>query len=438
MLFIGDLLISYFALWAALNLNYRYELTSEVWGLHILPFSFLILVGTVVFFIAGLYEKHTLILKSKIPYTVLNAQIANAFIAVLFFYLIPSFVITPKTNLFIYLIISTGLLVLWRIYGVSYITGKKGKKSALVIGSGEEMRELYNEINGNDRYDIKFVSDIDLSKEGNIDFQHDVVERIYSDSISLVVLNLSDDKVKPFVPHLYNFIFSKVRFIDMHKLYEEIFDRVPLSLLRFTWFMENLSSTEKKYYDGAKRVMDMVVSLVLGVLTLPFYIFVALAIKIEDGGDVFITQDRVGQNNGIVKLYKFRSMTGSDGGKWHTGPNDSRHTSVGKFLRKSRIDELPQLFNVFKGDISLIGPRPDIYDLGLKLAKEIPYYTVRNIVKPGLSGWAQINQDIQPKSVEETRERLAYDLYYVKNRSFLLDIKIALRTLKTLLSRGGM
>ncbi len=438
LLFVGDVIISFFALWATLAFRYGPEARGYAWDLHFMPFLFLIITGTIVFFIAGLYEKHTLILKSKIPYTVFNAQLANSFIAVLLFYLVDAFVITPKTNLFTYLIISTALLIFWRIYGISFITGRRGKKAALIIGSGDEMRELSAEVNGNDRYDINFVSNIDLSKEGSVDFQRDVVEKIYSEGITLVVLDLSDEKVKPFIPPLYNFIFSKVRFIDIHKLYEEIFDRLPLSLLRYTWFMENLSSTEKKYYDGAKRVMDIVVSLVLGVITLPFYIFVALAIKIEDGGDVFIKQDRVGQNNIIKKMYKFRSMNVNDGGKWHTGDNDIRHTAVGKFLRKSRIDELPQLWNVFRGDISLIGPRPDIYDLGQKLAKEIPYYTVRNIVKPGLSGWAQINQDIQPKSVEETRLRLAYDLYYVKNRSFLLDIKIALRTLKTLLSREGM
>jgi len=428
-LFLGDIFISFFSLWLALYIRYEGNLTSEVWQLHFIPFSILILVSAVVFFIAGLYEKHTLILKSKIPYTVLNAQIANSFIAVLFFYLIPAFIITPKTNLFIYLVISTGLLVLWRIYGISFITGRKDKKAALIVGSGDEMRELSAEINGNDRYDIRFVGDIDLSKEGNIDFQRDVVERIYSEAITLIVLNLSDEKVKPFVPPLYNFIFSRVRFIDMHKLYEEIFDRVPLSLLRYTWFMENLSSTEKKYYDGAKRVMDIVVALLAGLITIPFYVFVALAVKLEDGGPVFIKQQRVGQNNTSITLYKFRTMHGSDLGKWHTGKEDLRHTSVGKFLRKSRIDELPQLWNVLKGDISLIGPRPDIYDLGIKLAKEIPYYTVRNIVKPGLSGWAQISQDLPPQSLDETRLRLAYDLYYVKNRSFLLDLKIALRTL---------
>ncbi len=438
LLFLGDIVVSLVALWGALFLRYGMVPTDTVWLLHLPPFAFLILASTVVFFIAGLYEKHTLILKSKIPYTILNAQIANSFVAVLFFYLIPFFGITPKTNLFIYLVISTGLLLLWRIYGVILLIGRYDRKPALLIGSGDERKELVNEVNGNDRYDIRFVGDIDLSREGTVDFQHDVVERIYAESISLVVIDLSDEKAKPFVPHLYNFIFSRVRFIDMHKLYEDIFDRVPLSLLRYTWFMENLSSTEKKYYDGAKRVMDMLVAFTLGVITLPFYIFIALAIKLEDGGPVFIAQERIGEGNKLITLYKFRSMMRSDTGKWLEENRENKVTKVGYHLRKTRIDEIPQLWNVVRGDISLIGPRPDIIDLGRRLAKEIPYYTVRNIVKPGLSGWAQINQEVQPRSVEDTKHRLAYDLYYVKNRSLFLDFKIALRTLKTLISRRGI
>lgn len=117
--------------------------------------------------------------------------------------------------------------------------------------------------------------------------------------------------------------------------------------------------------------------------------------------------------------------------------NDKRITRVGSFLRKSRIDELPQLWNVLRGDISLIGPRPDIYDLGQELAHNIPYYTVRSTIKPGLSGWAQISQDLPPQSLEETKLRLAYDLYYVKNRSIVLDGQIIIKTIRTLLSRGG-
>jgi len=129
-------------------------------------------------------------------------------------------------------------------------------------------------------------------------------------------------------------------------------------------------------------------------------------------------------------------MKSSDRGAW-VMDNDKRITHVGSFLRKSRIDELPQLWNVLRGDISLIGPRPDIYDLGQELAHNIPYYTVRSTIKPGLSGWAQINQDVPPQSLEETKVRLAYDLYYVKNRSIVLDGQIIIKTIRTLLSRGG-
>jgi len=189
-------------------------------------------------------------------------------------------------------------------------------------------------------------------------------------------------------------------------------------------------------YDSLKRAMDIVVAGILGVLSLVLYPLVILAIKIEDGGPVFIMQDRIGQGNRIIRLWKFRSMRGSDAGVWVTD-GDLRVTHVGKILRKTRIDELPQLWNILRGDISLIGPRPDIVALGKKLAQELPYYTVRNLIKPGLSGWAQIKQDIAPQSLEETRERLAYDLYYLKNRSFILDLIIALKTVKTLLSRTG-
>lgn len=129
-------------------------------------------------------------------------------------------------------------------------------------------------------------------------------------------------------------------------------------------------------------------------------------------------------------------MTTSDRGVW-VKENDSRITRVGAFLRKSRIDELPQLYSVVAGDMSLVGPRPDIYDLGMKLSKEIPYYTVRNIIKPGLSGWAQTRQKAPPQSLEETKIRLAYDFYYIKHRSLLIDLKIALQTISTLLSRAG-
>ena len=119
------------------------------------------------------------------------------------------------------------------------------------------------------------------------------------------------------------------------------------------------------------------------------------------------------------------------------GESTNKITKVGKFLRKSSIDEFPQFWNILKGDLSLVGPRPDMTGLEERLSKEIPYYSVRYIVKPGLSGWAQTRQDVIPNTIQENKERLAYDLFYIKNRSLILDLKIILKTIKTLLSRGA-
>jgi lipopolysaccharide/colanic/teichoic acid biosynthesis glycosyltransferase len=150
-----------------------------------------------------------------------------------------------------------------------------------------------------------------------------------------------------------------------------------------------------------------------------------------------IKQKRIGVNGKIFNIYKFRSMTRSDGGQW-LPESENKVTKVGMFIRKTRIDELPQALSVILGDMSLIGPRADIIDLGERLQKEIPYYSIRTAIKPGLSGWAQVNQEKPPQSVEETKIRLSYDLYYIKYRSLSLDLLITLRTIKTLLSREGM
>jgi lipopolysaccharide/colanic/teichoic acid biosynthesis glycosyltransferase len=149
--------------------------------------------------------------------------------------------------------------------------------------------------------------------------------------------------------------------------------------------------------------------------------------------------DRIGKLGKLIKMRKYRTMSRSDSGVWLKDDNNTNKvTSIGYYLRKSRIDELPQLTAILKGDVSLIGPRPDMIEFYNRLVKEIPYYSIRYSVAPGMSGWAQVMQDKPPQSVEETVTRLQYDLYYIKNRSFLLDIIIGLKTIRTLLSRSGM
>jgi lipopolysaccharide/colanic/teichoic acid biosynthesis glycosyltransferase len=171
-----------------------------------------------------------------------------------------------------------------------------------------------------------------------------------------------------------------------------------------------------------------------------------LAIKIDDGKEIFIKQERIGQNNNIINIIKFRTMSINDGvveqGEKEESISRVQHvTRVGRWLRASRIDELPQLWNVLKGDISLIGPRPELPNLVKLYEKEISFYNVRHLIKPGLSGWAQIYQKTPPKfstDYDQTKTKLSYDLFYIKNRSFWLDIKIALKTIRELVSRRGV
>ncbi len=434
----GDILFFLVSLWVALAVRNGELPSSELFLLHLVPFGLLFAMWIVVFYIAGLYEKHTTILQSRLPAVLAGAQLTNSAVAVIFFYFIPFFGITPKTILFICLAVSFALVLFWRMYGYFALNRTKSA-NAILIGSGEEMKELMSEVNGNPIYNLHFVSSIDLSRTEK-SFWREIVSRAYSEDVSVIAIDLAHENVEPVLPHLYNLIFSNINFIDMHKIYEDIFDRVPLSLLRYNWFLENISTKPRSAYDGLKRVMDVVLAGVLALISLVVYPFVWLAIKLDDGGPLFIVQERIGENNKIVKILKFRSMTHDDKGEYGTDTKPNTVTRPGQFLRKSRIDELPQLWNVVKGDLSLIGPRPELPVLVKKYTEEIPYYNVRHLIKPGLSGWAQIYHDAHSHhevDTLETKNKLSYDLYYIKNRSLLLDFKVALRTLKTLVSFVG-
>lgn len=437
-LFIGDIFFFISSLWFSLYIRFTEIPSLEKFYEHLVPFSILFAIWILVYFIAGLYEKHTLILKSKLPSIIFNAQVVNSIFAILFFYSVTTFGIAPKTILFIYLIISFVSILLWRLYGGALL-GTKDKQPALLIGAGAEMKELLAEVNGNDRYDLKFVSSIDLHNIDSIDIQEDIVKTVYSNNIKTIAIDFSHEKVSTVLPHLYNLIFSKVRFIDSHRIYEDIFDRIPLSLVNYSWFLENISVSPNYTHDFLKRVMDLIVSFILGLISLVFYPFVYVAIKFDDGGSIFISQDRVGKDGKSIKLHKFRSMSRNEVDL--SSSKENKVTKVGNFLRKTRIDELPQLWNVLAGDLSLIGPRPELPTGVAIYDKEIPYYNIRHLIKPGLSGWAQTHQELHPHhgpEVNLTKEKLTYDIYYIKNRSFWLDIKIALKTIKSLLSRSGI
>lgn len=419
-LLLGDVVAFFGALLLTLLARNGEWPTSELWSLHVWPFSILFALWVVVFFIFDLYGRQRSAFRRRIFSIVLRAQVVNSLLAALIFYFLP-IGIAPKTSLLLNLFFSLGLILLWRLYGTDFVYSTGGVE-AVLFGEGPEIEELRTELQANMKYGI------DLLPEAHINGR-----------VEAVIVDLRDPDTMRRHREFYDLIRYGVRFLDVRYLYEQIFDRVPLSLIEEGWFLENVSGRTKFSYDVLKRIMDLVISIPLWILSLLVYPFVILAIKLEDGGSVFVTQERVGKNGKLFKMHKFRSMTGSDGGK-EVLRSERMVTRVGKFLRKTRVDELPQLLSVIKGDQSLVGPRPELPALADVYRKEIPYYDMRHIIKPGLSGWAQIYHERHPHhgtDVEETKAKLAYDLFYIKNRSFTLDLKIALKTLKILLSFVG-
>ncbi len=428
-------MLLYLSLYLTLGLRFWEIPSRELFVLHAVPFSLIFVFWVLAFYVASLYEPHTVIFKSKIPATMLQVEAWNSGVAVLFFYLIPAFGITPKTTLFLFLLVSFVAVTLWRVFGVQFL-GLRKKERALLVGAGKEADRLYSAVNANPLYPMYFYSRFNI-KEGEVADAKSLASRIREEQGTIVVIDLDHEAVAPHLPVLYELLFDRVRFVPQHAIYEDIFDRIPISLIGHRWFLEHISSRAHFGYDIFKRSMDLVLAGILALPTLIILPLVACAMWMEDRGAIFYAPLRVGEGNIPFRIYKFRTMSSMDDGR-RLGESRGRVTRVGAFLRKTRIDELPQLWNVLRGDLSLIGPRPEFPALVEEYATQIPYYNMRHLIKPGLSGWAQVHHEKPPQTVEETKEKLSYDLYYLKHRSFALDIKIALKTIRTLLSRTGV
>lgn len=447
-LIIGDVSVFIVALWGMLLVRYLSFPSAALFADHLGPFLILSTVWLFIFYIGGLYDKHTVFLKSLLFSRILNTQLVNGIIAAFLFLIIP-FGIAPKINLVIYLVISVMLLTWWRMYLYPKVVPKT-KHRAILLASGPEAIELVDEINNNDRYNYYFIRIIDETTASTTEnFEEKLLKLIEKERVDIIVANPNGQYITAVLPKIFDLAFLRFQFtfLDFYKVYEDTFDRVPLSALRYEWFIAHVSQSKSLVYDVTKRVSDVAGSLILGAALLVMLPFIYVVMRLEGRGPLFITQERIGRFNTPVTVYKIRTMTEnrSASATWtkEDAAEGNRITRVGSVLRKLSIDELPQVWTILKGDMSLIGPRNDIKGLGERLASEIPYYNIRNFVKPGVTGWAQTHQhymgdNISPQSLDESKTRLAYDLYYVKNRSMLLDVDIALRTFKTLLSRFGV
>ncbi|MEL6496178.1 MAG: sugar transferase [Cyanobacteria bacterium J06623_7] len=221
---------------------------------------------------------------------------------------------------------------------------------------------------------------------------------------------------------------------------EQFWQKIPPAYVQDDWFAftSGFNILHNRIKAKIKQLIDLVVAAVMLVVTLPITLPIAIAIKLTSPGPIFYSQVRTGLNGKKFRVYKFRSMyqnAESKGIQW-AKEKDPRITTVGSFIRLTRIDELPQLWNVFKGEMSLVGPRPERPEFDLQLREEIPYYDVRYLVKPGITGWAQVCYPYGA-SVEDAYQKVAYDLYYIKNYSLLMDFAIALKTLRVVVLGKG-
>lgn len=438
-LLIGDVAVFTISLWATLAIRNLNLPTSDNFMAHLAPFSLLFMVWILVFFIAGLYDKHTLMIKSKLPQKVLTAHIFNIAIASLFFYAVPFFAIAPKVTLFLYLLVSTAVLSFWR-FGVYPKVSSSVATNIIVLGSGPDVDTLVQRLGASEGQYLKIKNVLkpeDLVSSPEKTILSFIQSELDEAQASVIAIDLLNPSIQKNLPALYSLIFSGIQFINIQDVYEDVTDKVPLTMINEAWFLEHASIEPNVIYDSIKRFMDICITLPLMIVPIVSYPFVWLAIKLEDGGPFFYTAERIGEKGEKIKMSKIRSMSVMDEGN-QLGQHANKITRVGKIVRVTRLDEFAQLWSVLKGDLSLIGPRPEFPKLVDLYIKEIPHYNARHLTKPGLSGWAQIHHEKPPHTVEETIEKLAYDLYYIKNRSLLIDLKIALQTIKTLLSRVGV
>ncbi len=441
LLFLGDVAVFLAALWITLLIRTGALPTMAALEDHIGPFSVLFALWALVFYMAGLYGKGTILLKSRLPQALLRIQVANIVLAALFFFLVPAVGIAPKTNLAIYLVVSLLLIFLWRLAVYPRLSLRQVRSHAVLIAEGPDADALLEEVNGHPRYPVKFIERwtpaqfLAMAPE----------ERVAAipASVELVVADIVACNTHGLLPVLYDLPHGIQNYdvADFTDLYEEVFDRVPLSLLDQGWFLEHVAEQDPLWYALPKRVVDIVGGVMMGLVTLIALPFIALAIRLEGPGPIFIVQDRMGERGTRIRAYKFRSMSANERAStaW-VGESENRVTKVGSVLRKISLDEFPQFLNILSGELSLIGPRNDIVGLGKRLEEALPYYAMRYLVRPGITGWAQINQQyeqghLSPQSIEETKVRLAYDFYYLKHRSLGLDLVIALKTIKRMFFR---
>jgi sugar transferase (PEP-CTERM system associated) len=336
----------------------------------------------------------------------------------------------------------------WRI-AFAWMTRRVApRERLLLVGTNAAAVALARELYERQELGVDIVGfiDPDPAKVGTPLFNpavigtiEDIPAIVRARAVDRVVVSLADARGKLPMGQLLEMKMTGVTFDHLASLYEEYTGKIALENLRPSWLIFSTGFRNSRRFVATKRALDLIGSLVGIILAAPVLLLVSAVVKLTSAGPVLFHQQRVGRNGRVFTVHKIRSMRinaeAATGPVWST-ENDDRITTIGRFLRRTRVDELPQLWNVLKGDMSLVGPRPERPEFVKDLARAIPFYGERHAVRPGLTGWAQVRYTYGA-SVEDAMEKLQYDLYYIKNASIALDLFILLATAKTVVLRRG-
>lgn len=397
------------------------------------------------FYICGLYENESLQRISRMLTAAFSAVVLGSLLTTAVFY--ATFSLAMGRGIFLgFAAFVFTVIVANRLFYIG--ANRRGflAQRCLIIGTGAEARKTIQLVHQHPHHGLRILGLIHCgsSREkigqfiegypvlGTLDSLEKFVQ-LYD--VERLILATTSDEEPVLLKRLRAFRYRGVAIVDFVTLYEELAQEIPLDYINDEWLFFASLNNSRIHIRRFKRLVDVVVSLIALVITAPLAGLAAVLIKLTSPGPILYRQERLGRDSVPFTLLKFRTMVAdaeSETGPVWASDNDPRITPVGRWLRKTRIDEIPQLINVLRGDMSLVGPRPERAVFIQKLSEKIPFYAERLLVPPGITGWAQVMAPYAA-SIEDTRRKLQYDLYYIKHMSFFLDVFIFLKTLKTVI-----
>ncbi len=450
-LFCGDLFIAILALVIAIYFWAQPDWLRFSWAFvqERIPFWFFGLPLLWLLLITELYEPRK---TGRIAEVIKGISLASA--VLLGLYLILYFTFEPNSlprrGVAVFIGGTFVLTLLWRVIYIQVFSAPHFLRRVLIVGAGRTgalLTQMISEIWPPPFVLVGFVDDDPSKKDleicgykviGN---SENLARLVHELDITNLILSIGNEIQSSTYQCLLDMQLQGIEITTMASVYEELFGRVPIMVHKSDWVLRTFvdQASTSTFYSLVKRVMDLIGAsvglLILGLL----FPFIAIAILASSGGPVIYSQNRLGRNGKVFKIYKFRTMikdAEKDGKPKAAEENDARITKIGKLLRKSHLDELPQFYNILRGEMSLVGPRAERPELEQDLHEAIPFYRARLLVKPGASGWAQVNFGYA-STIEASTIKLEYDLYYIKHQNLLLDISVMIRTAGTMLGFKG-